>query len=175
MTNNDLPPVNPDEMDDKKAPKPGKALKLILFASLVVNLLIIGLVVGAISSRGGHDKAGAPPFRDFGLGPFASVLTDTQRDKFRDEFKTRSGDLRENRKRLEREVVRLIEAMRAEEFDPNTVAQILENQRNNVLRVQEFGHSLFVDALSDLSDEERRALADRIEEKLRKRPKRGDR
>ena len=65
--------------------------------------------------------------------------------------------------------------MRAEEFDPNTVAQILENQRNNVLRVQEFGHSLFVDALSDLSDEERRALADRIEEKLRKRPKRGDR
>ena len=76
-------------------------IKIILFASLAFNLLIVGLVVGTVMG-GPRDRDKNPILRDLGFGPFVQALDRSEKRALTDAMKQQSGSFRRTVQRSER-------------------------------------------------------------------------
>ena len=165
MSDNSLPPIDP-EGPTSQPNRTRRWVRITLFLSLAVNILIIGLVVGAVGLKGRPGTDGNPRLRDAGLGPLGAVLSREQQAGLRKELRTKTGDLRQNREQMRADLERLLVAMRSDVFDPDAVAEILADQRRTVTGRVEIGHQVLIDAMANASVAERRAMADRLERAL---------
>jgi len=158
----DLPPIDP-----QPAPRQGasRLLKVVLFLSLALNLLIVGAVAGMILA---HRPGDDPRLRDAGLGPLAFVLDREQRDALRGQLKGHERDLRRNRVALRGDLQRLLQALRSDPFDPAVLQAILQDQARTVADRQQIGHQALVEAITAVSPDQRRDMADRIERALQR-------
>lgn len=140
-----------------------------LFVSLALNLLIVGIVVGAVL-QGGRDKGGRPdgPARSLLGEPFVRALTSEDRRALGREMLSNRDALRENRADLRDRIERFLETLRQEEFDRDTIAGILNEQRQLAVTRQQLGEDLLLSRLEQMSVAERRAYADRLGENLRR-------
>jgi uncharacterized membrane protein len=68
----------------------------------------------------------------------------------------------------------IIDALRADPFDPDVVAAGLQRQRLATQSRLEVGHDLLLRHLMDMSPDERRAFADRLDEGLKRGPRPND-
>jgi len=154
--------------------------RVLLVISLTLNLLILGLIAGAWYgnhrtgavelSRGERDlsreERGA--MRDLGFGPIAGALDRRDKRAIGRAFRARTGSLSENRKTLAKEFQAMLAALRAEPFDPELLKDQLgtkfarQQERSEVLR------GLLLERISQMSAEERRVFADRIERSVRR-------
>ena len=171
MSDSEFPPIDP------KGPVSPKGrsrfwIRATLFVSLALNVLVIGLVVGAIGLKGRPDRDGSPRLRDAGLGPIGAVLTRQQQRELRGELKAKSGELRQNRAQMRSDLERLLTALRSADFDPEIVSEILAAQRQNAIGRSEIGHQVLIDAMVAATPEERSAMADRLERALSRGPDR---
>ena len=165
MSDEDFPPIDPTGPEPEK--KRSKVwMRAVLFVSLALNLLIVGLVVGAVGLKGRPDNDGAPRLRDAGLGPIGAVLTREQQRGLREELKNRTGDLRQNRAQMRRDLQRLLSALRSDPFDAKAVSEVFEAQRVTVSHRAEIGHQVLIDAMNSATSDERKAMADRLEKAL---------
>ena len=129
----DMPPNSGPEGD----PPPAKTrtwVRVLLIGSLTVNLLIVGLLVGAVLTRDGP-RGSEPRLRDAGLGPLTWILSDPERQGLRKELKTRAPDFRKNREVMRQTVGQLLETIRSEDFDPAAVEAILSQQRLSLIHI----------------------------------------
>ena len=81
-----------------------RLVKVILTVSLTLNLLVLGLVVGA-HVRDGHDDRRFPPpdrtiARDMGFGPFIGAFPREDRREIAQALRERSGPFLDNRQAL---------------------------------------------------------------------------
>jgi hypothetical protein len=88
--------------DEKR--RTGRGIKIALAVSLALNLLVAGLVGGAVLSR--PDPGEAPAIRTLGLGPFALALPREARDDIRRRIEADMGELRRNRAEVGRSLWR---------------------------------------------------------------------
>lgn len=150
-------------------PKRRRWLLPTLFVSLALNLLIVGIVVGAVL-QGGRDKGGRPdgPTRSLLGEPFVRALTPHDRRALGREMLSNREALSENRANLRNRIERFLEALRQENFDREALAGILNEQRQLAVTRQQLGEDLLLMRLEQMSLSERRAYADRLGENLRR-------
>ena len=143
----------------------GKLTRYCLIASLAFNLLVVGIVVGAVA---GHDRRshGWNP-AGVSIRPLINALPDSKRtvlvDRLREARKGESGNagavIRQN-------VELLARAIEAEPYDAEAVLSAFRNQRESFGRLGARGHSVIVDVITELSQEDRVALAEAFRENV---------
>lgn len=142
---------------------PGRWIRVALALSLALNLLVVGISVGAML-RGGP----APGGRDFGLGPLSEALSREDRKALRAAFLHRHPDIRAERRAIRAQFDDLLAVLRADPFDPVALDAALEAiaQRNSDLL--DTGRGLVAERLKAMDTEDRANFADRLERNLRK-------
>lgn len=142
-------------------------MRLVLVASLAFNLLVIGMVGGAVLSGGGPGAA-REAARDFGGMPFARALGPEDRRALMRDLGRERGALRESRDALRQRFVSLLAVLRADDFDRDALDAIVADQRAAGEARQRLGERLVLDRIAAMSPEARRAYADRLEADVRR-------
>ncbi|MGJ8585406.1 MAG: periplasmic heavy metal sensor [Marinosulfonomonas sp.] len=140
--------------------------RVLLFGSLAMNLLIVGLLAGAVLRHGPERRERVAELRDFGLGPFGNAFTKSDRRAIGVAMKERAGDLRKNRDVFRQEFTLLLDALRATPFDAQAVQDSVVAQRLEIEARQDIGQQLVLERISAMSDEDRAKFADRLERSM---------
>ncbi len=149
------------------APQQGLARwsKIVLFTSLALNLLVIGLVAGMILRHGGDGRQ--PPLRDLGYGPFGAALSGPDRTALAVGMMGRAGDLQSNREDLRQQFREMLAILRTRPFDAPALESLVDRQRAKLAERQAIGQRLLLDRIEAMTEDERFAFADRLELNLR--------
>lgn len=139
-------------------------VKALLALSLALNLVILGMIGGAFLRGGapGRDD------RDFGLGPLADALDREDRAALRDAFSAAFPEARAGREALRGDFGALLQALRAEPFDPSALDAAFAAIAARNAALLEGGRAVLADYLKALGPEARAAFADRLERALTK-------
>lgn len=151
----------------RPAPRTPIWLRVLLFASLALNLLIVGAIVGHMLNDG---PKGRVPRMDRVQGPMTFALSDEDRRAIGRALREEYRENRPSREQFVAEYQGVIAALRAEPFQPDLVEEALRRQRQAASDRIAVGHRLLVDRLTAMTTEERQAFADRLEEGLRRGP-----
>lgn len=155
------PQLAPDGAARPRAPR---WMRLLLAASLAVNLAVLGLVGGTVAHRA-LDRH-RPAVRDIGFGPFSDALSPQDRQELRRAFLRDGGNPRDMRRQTRTEAATLLQALRA---DPLPEAALRDAFRQAEERGQErlhLGHRLLADRIIAMSPEDRARFADRLEKRM---------
>ena len=156
---------------EPKIKSAGIWVKVVLFTSLAMNLLIVGMVAGAVLRGGpGANRAelNRSAIRDLGLGPFGQALSlDSKRDIGR-AMKGRGDELRENRQEIRAQIDTLLTVLRQTPYQSETVREILTEQQHRLIQRQDIGRELLISNLESMGPAARAEYADRLEKSLRR-------
>ena len=150
--------------EPKTAGPSSRGLRLALVASLALNLLFVGLAVGAAFNW--RSGGGPPRSFDLSVGPLGRALEPEDRRAITEALRERARirpPSRSDREAMAREVVQLL---REEPFDLDRFADLLSAQRSFGQEVQAAAQTVFVARIAGLSAQERADLADRVERQL---------
>ena len=154
--------------------KPSRWLYPLLFASLALNLLIAGIVVGWMASHGQDRRPDFGPVRGLVGEPFLRALPDDQRRAMLRDVMREAPRIRESREGLRARFEAFLSALRADPYDPNAVAGLLKDQRAAALRRQDIGERLLLERLEAMTPEQREDYASALERSFRPLRQRAD-
>lgn len=158
-----------DTQDMTAAPPPaassGKGVRIALGISVALNLLIVGLVAGAVLREG---DPRARVVRDLDFGPFTEALSPRDREALRRDFVQRAPELRAVRREMRADLENVLAVLRSEPFDGAALASVMENQKGRMARRVDLGQELLLDRLAAMTPVERAEFADRLERRLRR-------
>ncbi|SDJ84859.1 periplasmic heavy metal sensor [Aliiruegeria lutimaris] len=166
----------PEEQDE---PRRRTGLRVLLFISLALNMVILGVAGGAWLnfSRGeDHPRLIA---RDLGLGPYLMALEPQNRRQLEQAARSQRGKVNVNRAEWRNLYTETLEALRADPFDAERLRAAIARQSELAARSREVGLEVMVSQLEAMTPEERSAFADRLETGAQRGPgmrdgKRGD-
>lgn len=142
------------------------AVRLVLFASLALNLVIVGIVAGFIIRGGPSDR---PPrhLRDV-VAPYTAALSpDARREIGRKLGRASRGD-REARTQVRGEYAEALGLLRADPFDRAAFEVLLTRQSARAATRQKQGQVLLLEHITAMSPTGRQAYAGRVEEALKR-------
>lgn len=153
--------------------KSGRALRVALILSLMVNVLVIGTLAGGAWRMARLDPAATGP----DIRALWRALPDDARGALRQVAREQGlhgehGDRAERRAREGRVNGDLLAALRAEPFDPDTFSQILRADREGAVSRLDRAHAALAEQIARLTPEARAAMAARFESGLRDRNRR---
>lgn len=155
--------------DPIERPKTARGLKIALALSLSLNLLVIGLIGGAVLGRDGPPGRDEPPaLRTLGLGPFALTLGQDGRDAVRDRLARDHDALLSERRAIGESLRTFQRALRADPFDRAAAAEAMARSRAAAEALQRYGHVAVLDYLDTLPLAERSELADALGRAMRR-------
>lgn len=146
-------------------------VKVALFVSLAINLLVVGLVVGSLMSPESPRKRNTDDHRALrGIvsEPYVRALPDEARRDLARSVTQNRDDLRGVRSDMRARFESLLVALRSGEFDRAEISALLSGQRDAAFKRSEFGQELLLDQLEAMSASERAAYADALERNLPK-------
>lgn len=143
----------------RSGPRAGRKLRIALFASLALNLAVIGVVAGASFDR--YHRP--PPPSPTNFGPYGEALTKEQRRAIYREFVRQAPEMRDMRNRFREDLTRVAGLMQQPDYDAATVARIFEEQDARMQRTFKLGHRLLIERIQAMSPDERRAFAERLQ------------
>lgn len=152
----------------KTAARTGRGVKIALGLSLAVNLLILGMIGGAVLNG---RPAGGPGeridiARTLALGPMGRALERGDRNAIIERVGQDREELRGHRADLLEATLAFARAVRAEPFDREAAEAALEMQRGQVVALQARGHGALLDQLETMPAAERAAFSERLVEAL---------
>ena len=160
--------------DDRKDPEQtagsGRAVKIALFASLAVNLVIAGIVAGAmIRPDGPAARRGelAQAF-DAGVGPFGHAMTRDQRRGLAERIGRSRGEFTDSREQMRTHVTAMLDVLRAAPFNQARLRNLLVETQTGMFHRQQLGTEAVLAEIASMSDAERAEFADRLENALRR-------
>ncbi|WP_299282911.1 periplasmic heavy metal sensor [uncultured Tateyamaria sp.] len=147
-------------------------VKVALGLSLALNLAVAGLVTGlALRAGGGPGGARAP-----GIGYALPYVVALPRESRRAVFDAvRENPALPDRRARRADYAAMVGALTQDPFDRGAVQAILERQQNGVAGVQRAAQSKWLDVVAAMPAETRASYAARIEEVLKRGPKRSNR
>ncbi len=153
-------------MADPAAPRPRRIWRIVLVLSLALNLAVVGLVAG-FALRGG--KQGPPRAFDLSMGPIGQALRPEDRRAIASAIR-QNRDLRPERgKPALFGVEDMIAALRADPFQPEDFAQSLKILEARQSKMRDAVREAVVAQITAMSDAERAAFAERLQDAGRKR------
>lgn len=161
-------------MDDSKKSAP-RYIKIALIASLAVNVLVIGAMVGVISHGGSGDgkRGGDRRGTDGAIGIYGRALEGPDRravGKAMFDGREARSDMRANLRALAEEAVQVLEQT---PFDKDAFAEILQQQQGQIKERSDVLQTALVNHLAGMSDEQRMVYANRLVEILERGDRRG--
>lgn len=153
-----------------KKPMVGWA-RVLLFVSLAVNLLIAGMVAGAVFRNTG-ERADGNALRDMGFGFFGAAMTQGDRRAIGREMANRSGELRANRENVRDQMALFLQALRAVPYDSDAVFELSGNLQSKLAERQRIGQIALLDRIAAMSDQQRANYANRLERAMKRGPRR---
>lgn len=156
--------------DTNSGAKPGAKsgvnwTRVLLFTSLAINLLVVGMVAGAfIRSGGGPGRMvdEGSVLRDMGYGPYGQALTPEERRAMRRAVERKAKDLATNREALRQQMQTLLEALRKQPYDPAVVHAIVTQQQTRLKERWDIGRDLLLGHIDAMTDAEREQYAKRL-------------
>lgn len=140
---------------------PSRLWRTVLVVSLALNLAIAGLVVGAgVSGRFGDRP---PRSFDFGLGPIARALKPEERHAIGSTMRRDDGLRRVNPRGNARAI---IDAVRADPFDPVKLHDLLAAQSTQMAALQQKAQIALVDQIAAMSPDRRTVFANHLQQEL---------
>ncbi len=149
-------------------------VRIALVVSLALNLLVVGLVAGAILG-GPRDRDRNPALRDLGFGPFVAALPRADRREMGRAIAREAGAFRENRAEMRAMFEAFLTALRAEPYDPDAVQRIVSGQQAKVSERQDLGRRLLLERIEAMDSAGRAGYADALDAALRRGSGRRDR
>lgn len=147
--------------EQKKAPAPpSRWLRGALAASLSVNVLLVGLAIGAAYNI--QSKGGPPRSFDVSLGALGGALDSEARRELGRAMTRIGGDSPLRRGERQRAMAELSEVLRAAPFDSEALSVLLQRQRQYWTDVQDTAQVALVAYIVALSPEDRAELAERL-------------
>jgi len=140
-------------------------LRWLLVVSLALNLLVAGLLVGAVLRHDGPRR-----HMELGPGPFAQALSPEDRRAILTELRDRPGVGPPNREERQQAMSEVLAALRSEPFDPGQVEAALASQSDRVASVGRAIQAAMIERIAAMSAEDRAAFADRLETELARGP-----
>ncbi len=153
--------------------KTGRGIKIALGVSLAVNLVILGLIGGAIFG-GGPDRAPRDrgnEVQTLGLGLMGRVLDREGRADVIERANANRAEMRGSRDALLLATRDFVAAVEAEEFDRAAAEAALAAQRQFVGDLQSFGHTALLDHIEMMTASERAEFASDLTRILRRHPR----
>ena len=154
-------------MADSNAPTPGlgRWTRTILVISLAANLLFLGLMAGsALNQARQPDRT---IVRELGFGPFAAALSGEDRAALRRSLLAEAPRLRDIRRETRQEARRLIDALRQVPYEEAAVREVLTNLQTRTMSRLQFGQTLLLRRIAQMTDAERQAFAERLQSGLK--------
>lgn len=152
-------------MADTPIQKPRRLWRVVFALSLALNVAVIGIVVGLGVREQGRDKS--PRGFDFSLGPIGRALEQDDRRAIGDMLRS-DPTLRGNGRAQSREIVdNIVEVLRRTPFSEDELAGVIATANSRADRIQIAARAALVQRISDMTDAQRAAFADRISEKRR--------
>jgi uncharacterized membrane protein len=164
MTETDSQSPPPPPVGEPTGQAGPRWMKIALVVSVALNLAVAGLVLGAWLGDG--PQRGMP--RDMSFGPFSEALSDADRRALRKDLMGRAGEFRSSRDAARAEFAALVDALRADPFDPAAMTAALTAIETRNAERLDLGRSLIEKRLIEMSPTERQAFADRLEKGLRR-------
>ncbi len=149
--------------------KPFRWGRVLLFFSLALNLLIVGIVAGAFLRHGMDPQQGRMPpgaRGDLGLGPYGVALEGSERRQLRRDIGQRAAGTRNSREASRAEMAAVLDALRREPFDRQILSDTMGDQQSRLLSAQNIGKTVLLDHLAALNPADRQAYADRLQKAL---------
>ncbi len=150
------------------SPRKRRWLMPLLFTSLAVNLLILGIFLGAMLSPDGPRQRGEERAVRGVVGePFFRALPKEERRALIGDVLRNRQQIRENRESLRQRFEAFLVALRADPFQPEEISRLMAEQRDTAVKRQEFGETLLLNRLQSMTPQQRADYADALEEALR--------
>ena len=140
-------------------------IKALLFASLALNLTVAGLAIGAVLRHGDMQDQRSARSDQFG-GPYTSALSREDRRAIWREMRQMRGEARPSRAEIRADFDSVVQALRAEPYDPALVRAIVGRQFEAGIARQQIGQALLLDRIDGMTPADRAAFADRLEDRL---------
>lgn len=159
---------------DPTPPAPRPWTRVLLVASLALNLLVLGAVGGALWHGGPHHEDRARRHGHTG-GPLTRALSDEDRHAILKQMRAARDQGTEGRANLDAAMKALVADLRAQPFDRDAAARHLAQQRAFFSDRIARGQNLLLDRLAEMTQAERAAYADRLQAALKTPRRRHDR
>ena len=154
-------------MNEQVAQAPGmkRRLRVLLFASLALNLLVGGMVLGAVLSHQSDDRHRSPRMSQPG-GPLTAALSMEDRRDVGRELRRAIRAERAIQGDTLTEFDSVIAALNSEPYDSNELKRALEAHFQWAERRMERGVDILLKQFDEMSEEGRSAYAERLKEVL---------
>ena len=137
-------------------------MRVVLIASLALNLAIVGVVGGAfLRGPEGREDRSVSPGREFRM--LAGSLPQAHQDALRKAARAEWRDIRTHRETIKKQRAVLIEALRSDTFDIATFADAMKAQQATWAELGTRGMDMLVDRVRSMTPEERAGFADNLE------------
>lgn len=143
--------------------------RVLLVASLALNLAILGAAIGFFAMNRGPDGRHGPPRVDRMGGPLTHALSHEDRRAIGRAIWKEYREGRPSRADQRAQYDAVIAALRAEPYAADVVERNLEDQLSLATERQRVGQRILLERLAAMSAEERTAFADRLQEGLDRR------
>lgn len=144
----------------------GRGIRIALAISVALNLAVAGIVAGAWLKEG-PPRERMP--RDLSFGPFSEALDAKDRRALRKALMDRAPGFREARTAAREEFAALLIALRASPFEADALQAALTAIETRMADRLTLGRELMAERFLAMTDAERLAFADRLENGLRRR------
>lgn len=151
--------------DIPKAPRMKLWLRLVLFASLALNLAVVGVVAGAMWRHGDDDNRRGVRTDRVSMA-YIRALDDADKRAIRDTMRAQMPDRADRRAQVRDSFDPVLSALRRDTVDRAVLADLFEAQFAHALEGQRLARGVMLDRLAAMPPSERRAFADRVEQEL---------
>ncbi|HEX3033969.1 MAG TPA: periplasmic heavy metal sensor [Thermodesulfobacteriota bacterium] len=143
-----------------------KLLVIVCLASLVLNIWLIGFVLGNKADEYRHEHEGKGSRLERRVQMLTKDLPPATQKQFMDNMKSYiPDDEGEFRNKLEELNYKLAESIKGENVDVETAQETLAEIRSSFTQVHMKFHQGFLKSVQELSPEDRNAIAEALEEK----------
>lgn len=160
---------------ENQAPAPRRRVwpKLLLAASLTLNVLVLSVIAGAHMRNdgwSGADDRRIPPadravLRQGGFTPFFEAMPRDARARMAKALRERG--VGPDRAALAQDFRDFVAAVRAEPFEPAALDSVLDEQAARAEAQVRLGRSILVEQIAEMTPAERAAFADALEARFR--------
>ena len=141
-----------------------RSWRILLIASLALNLLVLGIVAGALI--GGPSGFGKSRGIDLELGPLVRALSREDRQAIREELRGNETVRQSPRRERDAMLAELLVTLRADDFDPAAAAAVLRRQYDRTAALMGAGQGVLLERIAAMSPQDRLAFADRLEAEM---------
>lgn len=153
-------------VDDTKQTAPLRRwVRVVLVASLALNLLIAGVVAGVVL-KGPSQKQNPRPSRGDVALPYTRALSEEHRQISRRELRRVVFAGRDEQGALGQHYSGALVVLRADPFDLEALSEVFDVQTRSAQQRLAQGQQVLLSVIANMSEQDRKAFADRLEAEL---------